>query len=333
MRRALTLLASGISCTLLASAAFAQPTPEQSAEAHALFEEGRVAMKAGDYAGACPKLERSQRLDPGVGTLYNLATCYEGENRLASAWKALLEVADESDREQRSDRAAVARDRAHALEARVPHLHVTIEGGERPALTLDGRSLSDADVGTNVPIDPGDHEVGADAPGKKHWSSHLVAKEGETATITVPPLEDAATAPEVPAPAAPEPTPPITASPPSLSPAGNRWQMPAALAAGGAGVLALGAGAVLGVLAIGKWSDAKGEGCTQDAAGHTNCPTSGAYSSWSTAHAEGIASTVAFIVGGALVATGALLWFTKPDALAMAGVRADGVFFVGGRLP
>ena len=47
------------------------------AAAQSLFDEGRRLMGEAKYADACPKLAESQKLDPGVGTQFHLADCYE----------------------------------------------------------------------------------------------------------------------------------------------------------------------------------------------------------------------------------------------------------------
>jgi hypothetical protein len=52
--------------------AFADPTPEDKAAATTLFKQGRELMEAKRWSEACRKLEESQRLDPGGGTLLNV---------------------------------------------------------------------------------------------------------------------------------------------------------------------------------------------------------------------------------------------------------------------
>lgn len=70
----------------IAPAAAAQAGGGDKAVAQALFTEALKLMKSGAHAEACPKLEKSQELDPGMGTQFRLAECYEGVGRIASAW-------------------------------------------------------------------------------------------------------------------------------------------------------------------------------------------------------------------------------------------------------
>src|ERR1700677_5091661 len=57
-------------------------------QAQVLFDRARelLASADGDVKEACKLLAESQRLDPGGGTLLNLAVCHEREGRLATAW-------------------------------------------------------------------------------------------------------------------------------------------------------------------------------------------------------------------------------------------------------
>src|SRR5438552_1412384 len=116
-----------ISCAwvLLQGAALAQPARDP-AGAEKLFSEARKLLDAGIYAEACQKLADSQKLDPGVGTLLNLAQCYEKEGRTATAWATYHEAAaaaranGQMDREKRAARAA------DGLELNLPKLTLTV---------------------------------------------------------------------------------------------------------------------------------------------------------------------------------------------------------------
>ena len=60
---------------LLAAASPVQAAhPVDAAAAQKLFERGRTAARRGDWQRACDDFAASQKLDPGAGTLLNLAT-------------------------------------------------------------------------------------------------------------------------------------------------------------------------------------------------------------------------------------------------------------------
>src|SRR3954470_7719713 len=118
-RRSLALvLATSLGLAVLSGGrpALAQPSPDARAAAAALFEDGRRLMGENKYAEACPKLEESQRVDPGMGTLYNLSVCFEAIGRTASAWVGFREVAQMASAAGQSDREKAARGKASALE-------------------------------------------------------------------------------------------------------------------------------------------------------------------------------------------------------------------------
>src|SRR5262245_28993804 len=72
-----------------AAPASAQPA---GAQAEALFRQGRELLAAGKVAEACTAFEESQKVDPAVTTLLNLASCREMNSQLATAWGLFIEA-------------------------------------------------------------------------------------------------------------------------------------------------------------------------------------------------------------------------------------------------
>ena len=78
---------------LLFARSAASADASDAARAQHLFDEGFKLLEAGHAQEACPKLEESQRLDPGMGTQFRLAECYEKTARYSRAYALFRDVA------------------------------------------------------------------------------------------------------------------------------------------------------------------------------------------------------------------------------------------------
>ena len=115
------LAATTCAFVLLASSpAFADPSAADRTLANSLFEEGRALGKAGKWSEACLKLEASQKLASGIGTLFNLGDCYEHVGRTASAFAAFVETAEQARLANQRDRETIATSRAATLAPKTP---------------------------------------------------------------------------------------------------------------------------------------------------------------------------------------------------------------------
>jgi hypothetical protein len=302
------------------------------AMAEALFQEGRKLVDQKRFAEACPKFAESQRLDPGIGTLLNLASCHELEGRTATAWTEFTQAVGLAEREGRSDAQQFARTHLAALTPKLPKVVIQVPSeSDLPGLevSLDGQVLGRPAFGLASPIDPGAHVVAAVAPGKKSWKSDVSFGAAEQKTVTVPALEveppqgaglaapwqDAGSA--VPYGSFASVTPPVDAGPAAVEPPiappvratsdahAGQSQRAAGLVIGGAGLIAVGAGVVLGFMAKSKF-DESADHCSANL-----CDLAG-LSIRDSAVTKGQVATAVFAFGAGTAVAGAVLWFTAP---------------------
>src|SRR5882724_3542569 len=170
------------------------------AAAEALFNQGRDLMNAGKAVEACPKFEASQQLDPGLGTMLNLAECYEKTGRTASAWAEYREAIPLARAAGSKARQDLAAERAQALQERLSTLTIRAMSGEDPNVHLevrrDGVALQEAELGSPIPVDPGEHVIEAAAPGKQPWSSKIqVGADAAKVAVEIPALQPASGSP------------------------------------------------------------------------------------------------------------------------------------------
>jgi len=173
-------------------------------------------------------------------------------------------------------------------------------------VTIDGQPLTDKLEGLAIPIDPGPHRFTFVSTGRTKEERALVIREGEKDRHERVVLVSTATPPA----AAANATAPVSEAAPTAAEAPARdgkGQRIAGIAVGGAGVVGLVVGSVLGLASNSKYKDAISQCNGQP----SMCPQPGVDEGKS-AHSEAAASTVVFVVSAAFVAGGALLYFTAP---------------------
>jgi hypothetical protein len=162
--------------------------------AEALFQDGRTLLEQGKSREACEKFTMSQRIEPKLGTLLNLASCHEQTGRTASAWAEFTEATTAAARVGQNDREAFAREGAARLAPLLSRVALVNQSDNSPLPThltvlIDGVVLDQAALGTAFPVDPGDHTLVVRAPGRKAWTHIVNAPAGPSLTsIAVPPL-------------------------------------------------------------------------------------------------------------------------------------------------
>lgn len=157
------------------------------ASAEALFRAGRQAMDQGDYKQACARFAESNRLDPALGTVFNLGACNEKLGHMAEAWQYFREVAERAP--AGDDRATIARGRADALEASLGRLTISLsaEAKEDSEVVKDGVELGHASVGVELPVDPGEHVLVLRARGRQNSETRVTLMRGERRTVVLEP--------------------------------------------------------------------------------------------------------------------------------------------------
>jgi hypothetical protein len=297
---------------LASGGAWAQSNPQ----AEKLFRDAKALMKQGQEAEACDLFEASQRLEANVATLASLADCREKTGRVASAWGFFVDV----ERLTRGNPAMTvlndtAKRRAAALEPHLSYLTINVADDVRVDGLVVRRNHEPVDPAVwnrAVPVDGGDHEIEAEAPGQEPWSTRVsLANQGDHKAVEVPKFKEikkvrTAALPHPEIMVAEEPAPIMT----------TRRKVAVGLTVGG--VAALIAGAVLG---------SQVDGLENDAA--TTCPRSGcspddarrANQLIDDANRRALESNIAVGVGVAAVAGAAFLWITgAPEEATPAGV-------------
>jgi hypothetical protein len=310
-------------CVSLPALAHAEAGAAQKAAAESLFDDGLKAMKSGHFAEACPKLEESERIDPGIGTLLYLGECYEKTGRTASAWATFREAASAAQAQGESDRTRVASARADRLQPSLSKLTIRVapEAAQLAGLrvTRDNNALASALFGIAIPVDPGKYHIVASADGYQSYEADIeVGANGDSKSLDVPTLKVSTTpaASTLTLPAGSAATSEATTSVPPRNPepaaasSHNETLRTAAYVTGAVGVVGLGVGSFFGIKAISKNSDAENL-CPL---GNNKCSSRDAETLTHDAKNAAVVSNIAFGVGAAFVIGGVVLFLSSKSA-------------------
>lgn len=287
MRTAIVALGIALAATSTITIARAQPTPSRADQ---LFDEGRELMAKQDYAGACPKLEESQRLDPALGTLLNIGLCDEGLGKLATAlavWRQAEELARASGETKRQ---ATAAEHIAALEPRVPTVTVQIASpAPGQQISIGGKPIAASAWADSQLVDPGEIAITATAPDRTPFATTLTVREHDRAVVTVPELAAA------------------SLGAPAPEPSHARRNLAYGLAGGGG--LAAGVGVIVALTAKSSYDRAFSDGhCDRTTLA---CDDAG-QSATDAARKRGTIATVVTAVGLIAIAAGVAVYVTAP---------------------
>jgi hypothetical protein len=264
-------------------------------EARELAKAGIAALEAGKYSEALDKLRDAEKHFHAPTHLLYIARAHVGLNELVTAHRTYVEVLGEEIPNyappafHEAKRAAAKE--ARELLSRVASLRIRVVGvaPRRVSVSIDGEAVAARRLDHPVAVEPGLHEVSAQAPGADPVSESQSAEVGSTKTVTLTLVVGKSD---------------TSAADPEASESGEGGDSDTAdgLAVGAAVGLGVGgaclvAGIVTGVMTLSQASDIKDQ-CTGNV-----CPPA------QEAEAEdakvlGNVSTAMFVVGGVLSATG-----------------------------
>ena len=306
-------LTAAVFTLLLAPPARGQGSePADGAAALTLFEQGKKLAADGNYLEGCPKLLASYTLIPKLGTLLNLADCYERSGRTASAWVRFTEAATMAERAGQRERADFASAHAAMLVPRLSRVSITVASPAPEGLVVkrDNVVVDHAAFGTPIPVDPGTHVIEASAPHRTTWTRDVaVAHDVSAETSVVVPILLAEVV-DTPLVVSPLGDARPTSSPSSASSAGpptETTQRTVAFVLGGVGIASVAGSLVVGVLARSEYASSNTEGgCVGN-----RCTDRGLDQRSSASTLAGI-STGLFIGGALLAGAGVVLYLTRP---------------------
>lgn len=275
--------------------------------ASSLFQQARTKMEAGDFTAACPLLDESYRQDPKPGTLFTLANCRDRQGKLATAsgrYGEYIRLVDAmgqpAERKRHAERRTIAEQRIKELEREVPTVKLVWQGGfpQDLKVRIDNVELSPTTMNLALPFDPGEHVIVLQRPGVADFSRRLELKQASSVVVDLSTWEN------------PKSPGAVDANVTDVQPTGSHPRRKAGFVLLGVGGAGIAFGAVMGTLAVLEKQTVDEhcngpEGYDCDATGLEAVDKMRTYVN---------PSTIGFIAGGVLAATGLVLVLTAPPS-------------------
>jgi hypothetical protein len=296
MLRKLLLLLAVLLAT--SSVAHAQPSDADRATARALYVDGQKLLDAEDFQGAADKFLRGEALFHAPTMLVGLARAYAGLGNYVGAMESYNKVIREELPDKAPDAFVTAVEDAKrevvGLDEKIGWVTISVEGPSEPAVTLDDGEVSVASLGVKRAVNPGDHLIKVTAAGYLAAEQSFSIDAGGTEEVSLSLELDPEGGGE-----------PSGGGDSASSGDGSTLRLVGfiGLGIGGAGLIV---GAITGGLAMGKHGDLS-DNCPDG-----NCPAD-QQDTLDSYETMGTISTIGFIAGGVLAATGLVLVLVAPS--------------------
>jgi hypothetical protein len=326
---------------------------EQRAGARALATEGARAFNEGRFKDAVDLFTRAEALVHAPPHLLFLARAHAKLGQFVKAREAYLKIIKEqlapNAPQAFRDAQKAAEEERKAVEPKIGSLLVRVEGAETVkdlSVTLDGQPFSTLLLGVPQPVDPGQHQLAASAPGWKARPVTVTLKDAERQTATLKLEVDESTQP-VAAPVGPvEATaaaPPPAASAPTAVDNTERDAAPASGSSGmrvgsyvafGASAVGIGLGSVFLMGSISNRKDADDAAKKLEARCGDLCSADDPEAKKVTQLDDDAASAqtlaiVGYALGGAGIATGITLLILSGEKEAPKSAHIEPFFGIG----
>lgn len=276
---------------------------DRATTASELYQRGRDDMQAGRLKKACPALAKSHELDPRPETLFTLAECENKAGRIGSAarhyrdYLRYYSMLTPDLQAQQKGRDAICLEALKAIEPKVPKLTLVLPPEAPPATVVkrDGKAVDRSALGRPVLVDPGEHVVTVQPPDQPEHEMRVTLGLSESRRVVL----------EL-APSTSNDSAPVAEPAPEEPPEGGSALRTAGLVVGGVGLAAVVAGAITGGLAMAEY------GTAEDNCNGTVCNEDG-LDAIDRTRPLGNASTALFVVGGAGLAAGVLMFVLAPS--------------------